>query len=130
MKQWLRGALLTLLLALPVAHAAAQATPVPDDGQGTLIVADPAAHALYAYGLPDLELEASLDGVEMNTHAGFLPLPDGRLLLIDDAADELLAVRHEADTLEMCIRDRPYRLWNGSTDGCTQATPRCQGEWQ
>lgn len=104
MKQWLRGALLTLLLALPVAHAAAQATPVPDDGQGTLFVADPAAHALYAYGLPDLELEASLDGVEMNTHAGFLPLPDGRLLLIDDAADELLAVRHEADTLEIVGR--------------------------
>ena len=83
--QWLSGALLALLLCLPGVNAAAQATPVPGAGEGTLYVADPAAQALYAYALPDLTLAATLNGVEMNTHAGFLPLPDGRLLLVDHA---------------------------------------------
>lgn len=100
--RWVFGVLL-LLLGFPGLNAAAQGTPVPAGG-GTLFVADPAAQALYAYALPDLALTATLDGVAMNTHAGFLPLPDGRLLLIDDAADDLLAVRRTADALEVVGR--------------------------
>lgn len=76
-----------------LAHVAAQATPEAGNGAGHLVVADAAAGALYAFGLDDFALDATLDGVTVNTHAGFLALPDGRLLFVDEETEELVAVQ-------------------------------------
>jgi hypothetical protein len=76
-----------------VIGVAAQATPEVAAAAGHLVVADSAAHALYAFGLDDLALEDTLDGVTVNGHAGFLALPDGRLLFVDEETEELVAVQ-------------------------------------
>lgn len=72
--------------------AAAQATPTPD-GADWLVVADPVAEAIHVYDVADLSLVATLEGMAANAHAGFLPLPDGRLLFVDETAGELVAVQ-------------------------------------
>jgi len=73
--------------------AAAQGTPVAGaGGEGHLVVADPAAAAIHVYRLEDLELETSLAGMAVAGHAGFLALPDGRLLFVDEATGELVAL--------------------------------------
>jgi len=91
---------LLVLLALVLSSlgvgvsAAAQGTPVGSGAaSGHLVVADIAAATLYVYGLDDLELEATVDDVTLADHAGFLMLPDGRLLFVDSATEELVALR-------------------------------------
>ncbi|MFT4040665.1 MAG: hypothetical protein QM692_20970 [Thermomicrobiales bacterium] len=104
MRRLLAALLALLLVSLPGAPALAQATPTAPAAAGALYVADPAAAALHAFSLTNGDLLDTLEGVSINAHAGFLPLPDGRLLLIDDAADELIAVTLSGDTLAITGR--------------------------
>lgn len=48
-----------------------------------LVVADPDQDRIYVYGVPDLELLATLQELRVDTHAGFLPLDDGRVLFVN-----------------------------------------------
>jgi hypothetical protein len=97
-----RRALLPLALALAplrgITPARAQGTPQPASGRaGHLVVADPAAERLYRFRLNDLALDAEWEGMTVNAHAGFLTLPDGRLLFIDETAGELVALQVAGD---------------------------------
>jgi hypothetical protein len=63
-----------------------------DDTSPYLVVADQNEAMLYVYDVPDHELVAEFDGLEVNDHTGFLSLPDGRVLFVDDAAQELVVL--------------------------------------
>lgn len=77
-----------------VATAPAGATPttstattsqVSSDGR-FLVVADPAASAIYVYPAHGTSMTGKLTGINLSTHAGTVTLPDGRIALVDDAA--------------------------------------------
>jgi hypothetical protein len=76
----------------------AAATPVAE-GQQYLAVADHGAEAIHVYRLPDLTFIGQVSGVNANSHAGFIPLPDGRLLFMDDLGARLLAIEVHGDHL-------------------------------
>jgi len=61
-------------------------------GSGHLVVADMPAAKLYVSSLDTLEQVGTVDGT-LADHAGFLALPDGRLLYVDAATSELVALR-------------------------------------
>jgi hypothetical protein len=82
--------------ASPVSHA----SPTPNDAQ-FLAVADPLAETLLVYSLPAADLVAQLDGVIVNAHAGFLPLPDGRLIFLDDLGKRLMTIEVHGDHLDV-----------------------------
>nr|MDQ3397800.1 hypothetical protein [Deinococcota bacterium] len=84
--------LLVSSLVFTVVHAQNSTGP-----EGHLVVADPEASTLYVYELPGLELTGQLDGVTLDTHAGFLPLSEGRLLFIDQSSAQLLALEITED---------------------------------
>lgn len=64
------------------------ATP-SSSSNGWLVAADNGARQIHVFSIPDLTLVATIDGVTINDHAGFLPLTGGRLLIVDTAASEL-----------------------------------------
>ncbi len=70
--------------------SAVNAQTAGDLSEGVLVVADPAEATIAIFSAPGHELVAQFDGIVMNTHAGFLPLEDGRLLLVDSEANELV----------------------------------------
>ena len=74
-------------------HRAATAAQEPPARPGHLVVADNAAQTLYVYALADFSLVAEIPQVVINDHAGFLPLPDGRLLFVDAERNELVALQ-------------------------------------
>lgn len=90
-------------------HAAAQqatpgATPVDDhehehEGQEQrfLAVADPLAEMILVFALPDMTLIDRLEGVAVNTHAGFIPLANGQLVFVDDLGKRLIALEVHGD---------------------------------
>jgi YVTN family beta-propeller protein len=75
------------------AAAAAAAIEASPAGQDFLLVADTVERRLYVYRVPDMVLTGALDNVLLGAHLGTLALPDGRILLSDDAAKEILALR-------------------------------------
>ena len=62
-----------------------------------LIAADPAAEEVYVYRTSDMRRTGQLDDVKLGSHVGTLQLPDGRLLMVDDAHAKVLAVSLNAD---------------------------------
>ena len=85
----LAGAAAVLALTLG-APAPAEAAPAPAEaapGRGAfLVAADPGAAALHVFRGSDLRLTGSLTGLAVDVHAGTVALPDGRVLLVDEAA--------------------------------------------
>jgi hypothetical protein len=67
-----------------------------------LIVADVGAAKLYVYRMPGWPLVQTFHDIRLGAHAGFLPLPDGRVLFANDQAPELvvLRVRHHTAWIE------------------------------
>jgi len=76
------------------------ATPVGDSSE-YLAVADQVAETLSIYRLPDLALIARLEGVNVNAHAGLIPLPGGQLLFMDGLGKRLMSVGVDADHLHV-----------------------------
>lgn len=94
-RRLLRATAGSALLALAVgAPASALATSHQDprasgarDKATYLIASDPGAEALHVYRASDLRRTGSLDGLRVDTHAGTVALPDGRVLLVDEEAN-------------------------------------------
>src|SRR6266446_3560778 len=94
------GGLLTAgahVAGAPEAGAADAVTAAAPAEHGFLLVADTAAKRLYIYRVPDMVLTGELDNVLLGVHLGTLTLPDGRILLSDDDAKEILAIRIDDD---------------------------------
>jgi hypothetical protein len=107
-------------LLAPAAHAAGAIEPEAPDGQGFLLVADTVERRLYVYRVPDMTLTGAIDNVLLGGHLGTLVLPDGRILLSDDATKEILALRINADGVPAVVNRTAVTLgqravW-GSTD--------------
>jgi hypothetical protein len=85
--------LLTIAATGTVTAQTPEAVPATE---GQLIVADPAAAAIYIYSTPGHELIGTLEETTLNDHAGFLVLPDQRLLYVDSVSNELVAVQLNA----------------------------------
>ena len=85
--------------ATPGASPIAAATPVASVRE-FLAIADPEAQALYVHRLPDLVLIDTLEGVAVNAHVGFIPLRNGQLLFMDDAAAQLMAIEVHGDHVD------------------------------
>ena len=81
----------TAALDLPVWGGAAEAA-------GHLLVADPADGGITVYALADGTAVAEIADVYMDGHAGFVALPDGRVLLADNVARELVVLDLGGDT--------------------------------
>ncbi len=110
----LLGALLSLLLPfllLPTATAAPLST------VEYLVAADPTAQALHVYRTSDLKRTGTLDDIQVSAHAGSLALPDGRLLVIDDAKARLDAIRIDGRGRPQIVdrADIPGQDWDGAT---------------
>jgi hypothetical protein len=80
-------------LLAPSAHATGATEPEAPDGHAFLLVADTVERRLYVYRVPDMIKTGELDNILLGTHLGTLTLPDGRILLSDDATKEILALR-------------------------------------
>ena len=80
-------------LLAPSVHATGATEAEAPDGKGFLVVADTVERRLYVYRVPDMIKTGELDHVLLGTHLGTLTLPDGRILLSDDATKEILALR-------------------------------------
>lgn len=95
MERMLVGLMLTALCALGLSAAQEAGS------DGHLLVADPQAAVLYVYALPELAQVATFENVKLGEHAGFLPLPDGRVLFVDEGAGELvvLALQDEPEII-------------------------------
>jgi hypothetical protein len=104
----------------PEAGAAEDVTAAAPAGHGSLLVADTAAKRLYVYRVPDMIMTGELDNVLLGVHLGTLALPDGRILLSDDDAKEILAIRIDDDGVPAVVNRTAATLgrravW-GSTD--------------
>jgi hypothetical protein len=80
------------------ASPASGATPASQSEQ-YLAVADPAAAMLWVYAVSTNELVAQLEDVSVNAHAGFIPLPDGQILFLDDLGKRLIGIEVHGDHL-------------------------------
>lgn len=80
-------------------EASPVATPVAG-GEEFLAVADPEAGMLHVFALPGLGLIDTVENVAANAHVGFIPLPNGQLLFMDDAGARLMAVEVHGDHLD------------------------------
>jgi YVTN family beta-propeller protein len=80
-------------LLAPSAYTTRAAEAEAPDGHGFLLVADTTEKRLYVYRVPDMIMTSALDNVLLGMHMGTLTLPDGRILLSDDGAKEILALR-------------------------------------
>lgn len=85
--------------ATPGASPVAGATPVAGS-QEFLAVADPESRLLHVYSLPGLALIDTVEDVAVNAHVGFIPLPNGQLLFMDDAAAQLMAIEVHGDHVD------------------------------
>ncbi len=85
--------------ATPGASPVTEATTVAANLE-FLAVADPKSRLLYVYSLPDLALVDTVEDVAVNAHVGFIPLPNGQLLFIDDAAAQLMAIDVHGDHVD------------------------------
>jgi hypothetical protein len=104
---------LTLGAASPAAAGERVANPAA--GAGTfLVAADPAAEALHVYRVSDLRRTGSLEQIEVDTHAGTVALPDGRVLLVSEDA--------KVHTVRISAAGRP-------TVERTVAIPSANREW-
>ncbi len=88
--------------ALVAAGAMAFALAGPAAGQeaaapASLVVADPAAAHVYVYSVPGFALAADFDNIVLGSHAGTIPLPDGRLLFGDEKSKQLVVLEMKAD---------------------------------
>ena len=90
---------------------------VSSDGR-FLIVADPAASAVYVYSADGTSMTGQLTGVDLSTHAGTVTLPDGRIALVDDAAGKvrLLEVSRTGTPTIVASVDIPTETaWEGAS---------------
>ncbi|HLL69239.1 MAG TPA: hypothetical protein VK453_26525 [Micromonosporaceae bacterium] len=78
------GSAVALGLALGPGGPAAAAPSAPADGNTFLVVADAAAAAAHVLRASDLRRTGSLDDIDIDVHAGTVPLPDGRVILADE----------------------------------------------
>jgi len=67
-------------------------------GSPVLVVADAAADVVHLYDTSTMRLTATMEGVHLAEHPGIGALPDGRIVVTDDAADELLVIDPVAAT--------------------------------
>lgn len=81
-----------------------RAEAVVQDGSAYLIVADQPELKLYVYSVPGHSLIAEFDGISVNDHTGFLSLPDGRVLFMDEAVEELVVLQTARDDAEIVAR--------------------------
>ncbi|HST83687.1 MAG TPA: hypothetical protein VLL08_18285 [Kineosporiaceae bacterium] len=88
----LSGLALTAATSLLQPAGAASASPKPAP-QEYLVAADPAAKEVYVYRTSDMRRTGHLDDVVLGAHVGTVQLPDGRLLMVDDAHAKVLAVK-------------------------------------
>lgn len=112
---------LTLLLAGP-------GTAVPSDKHAPsgkkseyLVVADPQAQALHVYRTSDNRRTGSLDDIAVSSHGGTLPLPDGRLIVVDDANAQVAAIKINAQGKPRIVNRAkiPGDEWEGMAWGAT-----------
>lgn len=80
--------LVLAVVGVPTAEAAS-----PASTRQFLVVADPAASSVSVYRTDTLRQTGELDDVTVATHAGTVPLDDGRLLFVDDEARTVNAMR-------------------------------------
>jgi len=62
-----------------------------------IVVADPAAEALYVYGMPEQTLLAEFDHTILSAHTGTLTTPDGRFIYVDAHENELRVLDLDAE---------------------------------
>jgi hypothetical protein len=96
------AALLGVALLVPAAVVAQSPAP---GSEGYLVIADTTAATLHVASLPDGAIVASIPDITMSDHAGFLPLPDGRVLFTTSGeTSELVALDLSDGTPEITGR--------------------------
>jgi hypothetical protein len=106
-------------LLAQAAHATEVTETEAPDGHGFLLVGDTVERRLYVYRVPDMVKTGELDNVLLGTHMGTLTLPDGRILLSDNAAEEILALRIDDDGVPVVVNRTAATLGQGAVWGST-----------
>jgi hypothetical protein len=106
----------------PGSSPAAAAKPTDD---GRLLVADTTAQVVYVYDVPKMTKVAEFPNIKLSTHLGAMALPDGRALLLDELAGELLAIQTLGDKPEIVGRARATSTLtlNTSSTAANRTTP-------
>lgn len=91
----------TALGSQAMQRASPVATPVAIERRSLLAVADPVHEQLFVYALPDLTPVGEVSNIVVHTHAGFLPLPNGELLFVDEGGSRLVSVGMGDSALEI-----------------------------
>ena len=114
---------LAALLAVP-ADAGPRSSPVAN--RDYLVVADPQAKALHVYRASGNRRTGSLHGIAISTHGGTLPLPDGRLIVVDDANARVVAISINSRGKPRIVKSVaiPGSRWGGMTWGATDPSLR------
>ena len=108
--------------------APADARPRGSDAttQEYLVVADPQAKALHVYRASDHRRTGSLHDIAISTHGGTLPLPDGRLIVVDDANARVAAISISSRGKPRIVKSAviPSSRWEGMTWGAADPSLR------
>lgn len=120
-------AAVAVVLAMVFAFFAAPAQAAPQSRGEYLIAADPTAETISAYRTSDLKRTGELSGIKLSSHLGTVQLPDGRLIMVDDAAARVVALRVNSKGKPRIVQSAPInseKPWNRATWGATDADLR------
>jgi hypothetical protein len=101
-----------VVVALVLSFAEASA-----GGREYLLVADTAERRIYVYRVPDMVMTGELNNILLGAHMGTFALPDGRILLSDDAASEILAIRLDSRGVPAVVNRTAATLGGGAAWG-------------
>jgi hypothetical protein len=102
----------SLLHASLLATAAFAAPAFAQDGPAShLLVGDTAADRLYVYSVPEFDLLADLAGIRVGAHSGIIALPDGRALIPDEAAKQLVVLRLSEEAAPAIVARVPMPIF-------------------
>jgi YVTN family beta-propeller protein len=87
------GALGTLAVLFGTAFLTMSLPARADSDTAQLVVGDPSADHLYVYGVPSMRKLADFAGIALGVHAGTIPLADGRVLIADEDAKQLVILK-------------------------------------
>lgn len=116
-----------LHLAALLAGVATIGPALAQDGPAShLLVGDTAADRLYVYSVPEFDLVADLAGIRVGSHSGIIALPDGRALIPDEIAKQLVVLQLSDDAAPAVVARVPMPIFLENIQVWSAVDPRLE----